>query len=483
MHLTESILSNTTNTKTNKDIGRSVKLQKDWKVIKTGTSVAALHIPTLQLLTGIEDESGNLNVAAMEDQVAKLPLAKNVSKSNKKEDVLRLNGLILNATENCNLACTYCMVGKGRYHNDHPHRSMNIRDYEDIFNFVFKHYPLGTAFLCFFGGEPMLRQQDIQDAVELFNKMCRNRNIEPPLYSIITNGTLINERMFDFLNDNDIYLSVSIDGFSKFHNSARVFPDGKGSYDSIKKNLDWIGKQKRLFTMNAEATIHKKHMESVQGHEEEGGYSFISTLYSLGFDTVYVFPVDTKDPDLMLDHEMNAVESFYRGVYRYYIELLCEEEMTKYPPGHFVGIFANIMTHRASTSCDSGVRTLFVNPRGEIYPCHLMYNVNYMKLGDLDHGFKNRNETITMMSQISNRQNVEACTLCPNRNLCFLWCAGSSLLSNGYANTVIPVRCRTVNLTIDYAIKEIVRLSRNPYLWEIFKKNIRIATKLYQVRL
>lgn len=455
-------------------------MDSNFKIVNVNEDInIALHVPTMNV-TIIKNNFTDLN--SIEEKLKNEPDVEKVLLESRKSNPNRLSGLILNTTETCNLACDYCMVSKGTYKNENSKKHMALEDYVKTFNFMFEHFKEGTTFVCFFGGEPLLRLDTIMEAVDILNSMFEERNLTPPRYSIISNGVLINDRLINFLNEKNIYLSISIDGIEELHDSARVFPNGKGSFSTIKRNLLYLKEKGRNFPLIAEATIHKKHLDLLKGNEVEGGYNFVKNLYNLGFDTVYVFPVDSKDKDISIDsyEYYERLKLFFKGVYDYYMELFLSEKMKQLPPGHFVGVFGNIFMKRANRFCKAGLGTLFVNPEGELYPCHLLYNTRYMRLGSLDTGFEDSEEVVNFRKYINNRYDIKKCRICKNRNLCFLWCAGSSVLSNGKILSTVNSRCMVVDITVNYVLKEIAELLINKDKSRLFMNNLKKAAQEYK---
>lgn len=94
-----------------------------------------------------------------------------------------------------------------------------------------------AVILDFIGGEPFLEVELIDDILEYFQKRTIELN-HPWQYhwriNISSNGTLYfqpNVQKFLQKWKNRLSFSISIDGNKKLHDSCRVFPDGKGSYD------------------------------------------------------------------------------------------------------------------------------------------------------------------------------------------------------------------------------------------------------------
>ena len=149
-------------------------------------------------------------------------------------------------TEDCNLRCKYCYI---------THKSSNKKmSFEVAKKFIdyilsenIKYQDAVT--LDFIGGEPLLE-------VELIDKICDYFKLQTYLkgsswfwnyrISICTNGVnYSNEKVQDFIKKNPgkIGITITVDGTKEKHDLQRVFPNGSGSYDIIKPNLELWKKQ------------------------------------------------------------------------------------------------------------------------------------------------------------------------------------------------------------------------------------------------
>lgn len=156
-------------------------------------------------------------------------------------------------TDACNLACTYCYQinkGKRRMSFDTAKKFIDLllsgeKGFSDYINPKIS----PAIVLEFIGGEPFLEVELIDKIVDYF----RERTIELMhpwatnyCISICSNGVLyFDERVQKFLNKNKDHMSfsITIDGNKELHDSCRVFPDGRPSYDmAVAGANDWIAK-------------------------------------------------------------------------------------------------------------------------------------------------------------------------------------------------------------------------------------------------
>ena len=140
----------------------------------------------------------------------------------------------------CNLNCSYCYVyNKG----DNTWKSRPSLMSSTVFNAALrriKEHCLSTGqdnvTITFHGGEPCLLGTDI------FSLWCQQiteelRDIAKVTLSIQTNGTLLNERWAEVIQEHQIDVGISIDGTPEIHDTFRVDHAGRGSYEAVERGV------------------------------------------------------------------------------------------------------------------------------------------------------------------------------------------------------------------------------------------------------
>lgn len=168
------------------------------------------------------------------------------NKSQFEDEAINLRQLILEVTEKCNLKCKYCYQNKldknrkGAWHL----KDMSWEIAKDSVDYFIKKisHPKrttskGSCYLSFYGGEPLLNIGLIEKCIEYIRSLDLDDIIT---YYVTTNATIIDDRIADFLEKNNIYLLVSLDGPKYENDRNRIFKNGNGSYDKIVKNLEFI---------------------------------------------------------------------------------------------------------------------------------------------------------------------------------------------------------------------------------------------------
>ncbi|MEF3280844.1 MAG: radical SAM protein [Elusimicrobiota bacterium] len=130
-------------------------------------------------------------------------------------------------TSRCNLRCLHCNVEKDL--------AINI-SHSDIKKalLLIKKYKEKKIKIEFYGGEPFLNFEVLKKSVNTIRKI---KGYENSAIFIASNGTIINKKILDFIEKNNIYLAISFSGSLKSHNLNRVYLDGTGSYKIVKQNI------------------------------------------------------------------------------------------------------------------------------------------------------------------------------------------------------------------------------------------------------
>lgn len=160
---------------------------------------------------------------------------------------VRSRTLVLNPTEQCNIRCTYCYYG-GAYEGTRNHQTL-APDHDDlaaaINSFLVDDRRVidSQQAIYFFGGEPLLGFDKMQETMDLIAARKAQLGVEYPnlILQVNTNGMLLNERIMNFLVENDIYMNVSIDGPN--HDLYRIDRRGKGTHDRVREKIEWVAEK------------------------------------------------------------------------------------------------------------------------------------------------------------------------------------------------------------------------------------------------
>ena len=147
-------------------------------------------------------------------------------------------------TYDCNLRCSYCFQDHMRTDKNFQHLLRRVKP--EMVDRIFAAMPQIEALhglppnaevngsIGFFGGEPLLAAN--RPIVEYIIKKGRARG--PFNYWAITNGTDL-DAYEDLLSPDGISrVQITIDGPPTEHDKRRIYADGSGSWENIKRNVD-----------------------------------------------------------------------------------------------------------------------------------------------------------------------------------------------------------------------------------------------------
>lgn len=342
----------------------------------------------------------------------------------------KLNRLLLSLTSNCNLRCRYCYVFNEYTGSSYIHQTMTPFLVKKTIKKMFDTYD-SIGFIQFFGGEPNLVLGLMKIATEEIKKICQERNLSVPQLGIITNLTLLNDEIIDFYKENNLKITVSMDGPKEVHDYLRKYASGKASHKDILTNIERLKKRKIPFSV--ECTFTKIHVKKEISVKDLLDY-FSREIKPVRLDIVCVMDkseselnVYDKEFPLVIDSFVEAIDSWF--------------DYWKQGGEMIFGIIAEVMKGISFASkkdklkmyCPAGDSYLAVSPNGNIYPCHLFLGNNKYLLGKID----SQSPTINFNNRL-NQNN--ACRDCPTNSFCFS-CLGRNEFFTGYPNTPYKYDC------------------------------------------
>jgi len=152
----------------------------------------------------------------------------------------RFENLTVYLTSGCNLSCDYCQLHTKP--NKSAANSVDLDSFKQAVHVFFtpsENTQSGRRKLQIFGGEPLVAWARLVEMVE-YIKHCENTGKygDEQLYiSINTNGVLLNDERLEFIKQNNIFLSISLDGGKEEHDHHRKDWSGRGTYQSVIDNI------------------------------------------------------------------------------------------------------------------------------------------------------------------------------------------------------------------------------------------------------
>jgi uncharacterized protein len=321
------------------------------------------------------------------------------------EQPFPLQTVVMNVTNQCNLSCGYCYeYGEDRI--DEPAgktRFMSEETARQTVDFLLDQSPgRRVVNLTFFGGETLLNFKVVKSTVEY----ARKRAAELGKYvdfSMTTNATMLTGEIINFLAENQVGVTVSIDGPKESNDRFRVFHDGKGSYDVIAPKIKELIKVHRSRSIGARVTLTAQvvDVKKIYRHLTE----------EMGFDEVGFAPVTTSPVRLYAigDKGLDHVLDQFTELADEYLEYALEDKHHG-----FSNVSDTLQELHQGVSkaypCGAGLGLLGVSPSGDIGLCHRFVDSPAGKLGHIETGIDRDKQAAHLATgHIGNKYDCHTC--------------------------------------------------------------------------
>lgn len=292
-----------------------------------------------------------------------------------------LQTVVMNVTNQCNLSCSYCYeYGEDRIATpEGKTKFMSEETARQTVDFLLDQSPgRRVVHLTFFGGETLLNFKVVKSTIEY----ARTRALEVGKYvdfSMTTNATMLTSEIINFLAENNVGVTVSIDGPKESNDRFRVFHDGRGSYDVIAPKIKELINVHRTRPIGARVTLTAQVVDVKK--------IFRHLTDEMGFDEVGFAPVTTSPVRLYAigNRGMDHVLDQFTELANEYCDCALENKHHG-----FSNVSDTLQELHQGVSkaypCGAGLGLLGVSPSGDIGLCHRFVDSPAGKLGHIDSG-------------------------------------------------------------------------------------------------
>jgi uncharacterized protein len=341
-----------------------------------------------------------------------------------------LQTLVMNLTNQCNLSCQYCYeFGEDKVATpEGKPKFMDLETAKASVDFLMtESRGRGGVHITFFGGETLMNFPLLKQVVGYAKECAAARGLSID-FSLTTNATLLTPAIIEFLSDNSIGVTVSMDGPPELHDKLRVFANGRGSYDIIAPKVrELIAKHKtRPISARVTMTAGVTDVERIYRHLHD----------ELGFHEIGFAPVTTSKDRLYAINEsgMDSVLDQFKKLADEYLEFALRGEM------HGFSNVSDTLSElyqgvNKSHPCGAGLGLVGVGPSGDIAPCHRFVDSDQHALGHISTGMDREKQ-----ADFLNRGNIATkydCHTCFARPLCAGGCHHEAFVrygDTGHAN-------------------------------------------------
>ncbi|HUR33428.1 MAG TPA: radical SAM protein, partial [Vicinamibacterales bacterium] len=296
---------------------------------------------------------------------------------------LPLTTMVLNVTNQCNLACTYCYeYGEDKIvdtANGTQPKFMSIETAKQSVEFMLKEAgDNAVAHLTFFGGETLMNFPVLKETIAYARERGTAVGKEVD-FSLTTNATLLKPDVIEFLVENEVGVTVSFDGPPEMQNKFRVFHNGRGSYDIAAPKIKALLQKQTRRPVGARVTLTQGNLDVRRIYEhltEEIGFR------EVGFAPVTTAPnrdyaLDEQGYDYMLAQFTSLADDFKEAAIA----------------GRYHG-FSNVKEtieeiHKGMSKaypCGAGIGLMGVSTSGDVALCHRFAGSDAHKLGTVAGG-------------------------------------------------------------------------------------------------
>ena len=351
-----------------------------------------------------------------------------------------VKALCLHVAHTCNLNCSYCFAGQGKYHGDRAVMSFEVG--KRALDFLVENSGTRRNLeVDFFGGEPLMNFQVVKDLVAYARSIEKEKG-KNFRFTLTTNGMLVDDDVIEFANRECHNVVLSLDGRKEIHDEFRVDYNGKGSWETIVPK----------FQKFVEAREGKGYyMRGTFTHRNPDFLKDIQQMLDLGFSELSMEPVVCAegDPSALTEEDLPIVMEQYEQLAQ--LMLQRDQEGKPFTFYHYmIDLTGGPCIYKRISGCGSGTEYMAVTPWGDLYPCHQFVGEEKFRLGDIWEGVTNH----AIQCEFANC-NVYAhpeCRDCWARLYCSGGCAANAYHSTGSVTGVYEYGCKLFRKRMECAI-------------------------------
>lgn len=317
-----------------------------------------------------------------------------------------LEQLILELTGKCNMRCKYCVYNdEFEYARAFNSEDMSVDTAKKAIDYFFEH-SRKEASVTFYGGEPLVKYDLLKWSIDysLEKNKVYNKNLT---FSLTTNLTLVTEEIAEYLASvPGLSVLCSMDGPEEIQNSYRVYQNGKGTYKEAIRGLEILSrafnKAQKPLSINIVFTPEYSFEKLDKIEEFFNNIEFLPEKTTLEITYPIEGSVDNEEALKIIENNPK-----YAGMSLKDINPLWQWRVQKLKQMENIGeTYKTAATSRLDQAlividrryisdkpnqlyslngcCVPGERRLYVNTKGEFYPCEKIGNCP--SIGNIENG-------------------------------------------------------------------------------------------------
>jgi uncharacterized protein len=215
-----------------------------------------------------------------------------------------LQTLVMNVTNQCNLSCQYCYeFGEDKIATPEGKKKfMDLETAKSSVDYLFAQSEgRKSVHITFFGGETLMNFPLLRHVIDYSQEQASRKGVSID-FSLTTNATLLTPYIIDFLAENRVGVTVSLDGPKEMNDKFRIFANGRGSYDIIEPKVRELLARHHTRPIAARVTMTSHAMDVFKIYRH--------LKHDLGFHEVGFAPV-TSSPDRLYSINEPGMDSVF----------------------------------------------------------------------------------------------------------------------------------------------------------------------------
>jgi radical SAM protein with 4Fe4S-binding SPASM domain len=327
-----------------------------------------------------------------------------------------IRSVFLHLTNRCNLTCKHCYVSAS------PKNGDGELDTDTVFSLIDQLVSMGGKSITLSGGEPLLRS-DIKTILSYASERVEIR--------LLTNGTLIDNSLAQFMVALGMHIQISLDGSNAFVNDSIR---GKGTFSQVFETIHLLQENGIGDRLNLCTTITKQNITDIS--------QIIDLADELSMREVRFLPLRRVGRAHQLWDDINADVGIkdYESLYEYVFYRAMKEHPTLEISSGLGGFILSLPKDTQDIS--SGVwcrvgKKIAITAQGDCYPCEILMheeyylgNIKEKTLAQICESPVLRDLTVSLLER---RSKIEKCQKCTWRSFCQGGCMG---VAKDYKGTI-----------------------------------------------
>lgn len=288
--------------------------------------------------------------------------------------------------------------------------------------------------IIFFGGEPLLKKELINEIVREARVMEKNGSCKFH-FKITTNGLLLDEDFIEFSKKQNILIAMSMDGIREAHDKHRILADGMPTFNKLEHTLGLLMASKPYSSI------------ILIVNPDTAEYLSDSVKYLIGKNVRYVI-CSLNYAAYWDENDFIILEKEYKKLSKSYIR------WTKENKKFYFSMFETKLSSHVNAHCyekercELGERQLSIAPDGSLYPC-----VQFTKAGSqsewcIGNVFDGLDEGARKDILNKSKKEKDGCKDCQIASRCNNTCGCLNWQTTFSINDVSPVLCKNERILI-----------------------------------